>query len=281
MGQLTDPYSQGEDDEIGIVLSGLPGEPLEPEPGGLEGGADAPEDAHDELVFELETWSDIERDAVTDRLREAGIPHWWVDTALHVADADREAVEAVLDAVEGSVDDGGEGDDDDVEVVTLDPDRDQVAYDVSEWDDDRVAALTDLLDEADIDWGWDGDELFVYADDEEKVDELVDKAAHPHELPAEPDEGESGAEILGELFVAADRLRTDPEDHEAWRRLLDMSEAAEDSDPPYGLDARDWDHLRERVTALTDLLDEDLDAMDTQAVMAAASGLRTSLRPFV
>ena len=265
MGQLTDPYAQGEDDEGMFTLSGLPGEPLEPEE--PVPGPDPAVQESDELVFELDDWSEIERDAVTDRLREAGIPHWWVEASLHVAETDRSEVEAVLDDV-------------DSDANPLDPERDQVAYDMSEWDDDRLTALADQLDEAGIDYGWDGDELFVYASDEQQVDELIDKAAHPHELEAEPDDGEQpGGELLGELFVAADRLQHDAEDHEATVRLLDLAQAAEKGDPPYGLDPRDWGHLQERVTVLADLLRED--KIDADAALAAAGDLRTSLRPYV
>jgi hypothetical protein len=265
VGQLTDPYAQGEDDEGMFTLSGLPGEPLEPEE--AVDGPDPAVQESEELVFELDDWSEIERDAVTDRLREAGIPHWWVESSLHVAETDRSEVEAVLDDV-------------DSDANALDPERDQVAYDLEEWDDDRAAALSDALDEAGIDYGWGGDELFVYADDEQAVDELIDKTAHPHELDAEPDDGEQpGGEMLGELFVTADRLQHDAEDHEATVRLLDLAQVAEKGEPPYGLDPRDWEHLRERVTALADLLRED--KVDADAAMVAAGDLRTSLRPYV
>jgi hypothetical protein len=265
VGQLTDPYAQGEDDEGLFTLSGLPGEPLEPdEP---VPGPDPAVEESEELVFELDDWSEIERDAVTDRLREAGVPHWWVESTLHVAETDRSEVEAVLDDVAADAD-------------ALDPERDQVAYDMEEWSDDRIAALADQLDEAGIDYGWDGDELFVYASDEQAVDELIDKTAHPHELPAEADDGEQpGGELLGELFVVADRLSHDAEDNEARTLLIDLAEAAGKGGPPYGLDARDWGHLRERVDALADLLRED--KLDVDAALAAAGDLRTSLRPYV
>ena len=263
MGQLSDPQGQDDDDGLDITISGLPGEPTGPDPdeAAAPGG-----DVDTELVVELDTWSDIERDAVTDRLREAGIPHWWVDTSLHAAESDRQAVDDVLDAVDG-------------EAAPLDPELDQVAYDMSEWDDGQLVALDEALDEAGIAHGWDDEELFVYASDEQAADELIDKVGHPHELPAEDDDGEVGGELLGELFVAADRLARDPEDHETTVTLLDLTRVAEKSEPPYGFTARDWDHLRERVDGLADLLRAD--TLDLDAVLAAAGDLRTSLRPYV
>src|ERR671910_238134 len=118
VGQLSDPYEQGEDDGLGITISGLPGELDDPDPdpvdvdaaddggadrasddGGTGGDGDGPDGV--EVVFELVDWSEIERQAVADRLREAGIAHGWEGTSLHVAAVDEAAVENVLDIVEG------------------------------------------------------------------------------------------------------------------------------------------------------------------------------------
>src|SRR5918995_1454630 len=241
VGQLSDPYEQGEDDGLGITISGLPGE--------------------------LDDWSEIERQAVADRLREAGIAHGWQGTSLHVAAVDEAAVENVLDIVEGE------------SAEPLDTAHDQVAYDLSDWDDDRLTALVDALDGAGIAHAWDGDELFVYSADEQSADELLDRVAHPHELPAEDDDGRGGGELLGEVFVAADRLQRDPGDHEGTVSMLDLGHAVDATAVPYGLAPRDWGHLRERVTALCHQLRAS--TVDEDAVMDAAHELRNALRPYV
>src|SRR5918993_1239590 len=108
VGQLSNPYEQGDGDG----------------PDGVE------------VVYELDDWSEIERQAVADRLREAGIAHGWEGTTLHVAAVDEAAVENVLDIVEGE------------SAEPLDTAHDQVAYDLSDWDDDRLTALVDALDGA-------------------------------------------------------------------------------------------------------------------------------------
>ena len=196
MGQLSDPYQQGDDDELGITISGLPGELHEPE--GEPEPADEPEGSGGAVVYDLADWSEIERQAITDRLTEAGIPHGWQDAALQVAAVDEAAVENVLDIVEGEADDAaGE---------PLDADRDQVAYDLSEWEDDQIDMLVDALRTADVAHAWDGDEMYVYSEDEDTVDDLFDKVSHPHELAAEADDGAAGGETMGEIFVAADRF---------------------------------------------------------------------------
>lgn len=282
VGQLSDPYSRSDDDEAAFRLAGLPGEPHEPgdEPvdaldrASDEGPDDGPagqrghpgDDDEPILVHELDDWSEGERREATDRLAAAGIAHWWVDAALHVGERDGAAVESLLDRVEG-VDE------------PLDGARDQVAYDMSEWDDDRLSTLAAALRVAGVRYGWDDDELFVYADDEWTVDDLIDEVAHPHELPAEDDDGAAGAELLGELFVAADRLQHDPGHQEGVGALLDIEGELTTAGAPYGLAPREWDRLR----GLAGDLAEHLRArsVDEDAAMEAAGELRSALRRYV
>jgi hypothetical protein len=139
--------------------------------------------------------------------------------------------------------------------------------------------LVDELDAAGIAHGWDEDELFVYAADEQAADELLDRVAHPHELPPEADDGPAGAELLGEVFVAADRLQHDPDDHEGTVSMLALGHAVEGSEPPYGIGPKEWDHLQGRVDALCSQLRAS--NVDEDAVIDAARDLRNALRSYV
>lgn len=256
-------------DDLNITISGLPEGLLgEAEGGGAdeEGGANADDPGDQELEYNLDEWSALEHGAVTERLVEAGVPHHWDGAKLYVASSDEAAVEAVLDAVEGVNE-------------PLDPERDQVAYELSEWDDDQIAALVEALEAEGIAFAWDGDELFVYATDEQMLDTLLDGVAHPDELPAEADDGDAGGELLGELFLAADRLQSDPDDHETAVIVLDLARAAEAAGPPYGLTDTEWGHLRERVSELSNLLRGPPGYENS--VLATARDLRNALRPYV
>jgi hypothetical protein len=274
VGQLSDPYEQAEDEGLGITISGLPGELDEPEPDadaepGREPEADDGTDT--EVVYDLDDWSEIERGAVTDRLREAGIPHGWQATSLHVAEADEAAVENILDIVEGESAD-----------EPLDPERDQMAYDVEELEDEELDALADALRTAGIAHAWGDEELYVYAGDEEAVDELFDKVQHPDELAPEDDENPRGtatAELLGDVFVAADRLQHDAEDTEGTSSLLDIALTIDDLDAPYGMGARDWESVCAAVGRLADVLAED--TVDEDKVMETAREVRAVMRPYV
>jgi hypothetical protein len=275
VGQLSDPFQNQQDDEFeDVSISGMPIEPDEPPP-------DEPEDGEEtgdgDAVYDLDDWSEMERQAVTDRLREAAIPHVWDGTELHVAAEDEAPVENILDLVEGESDDAEDEDDEDA-PEPLDATRDQVAYDLADWDDHHVDELVDQLTAAGIAHSWDEDELYVYADDEEAADEVFDKVSEAAEA-ASGDDGMAGAELLGELFVAADRLQHDCEDHDGVIAILETSKAIEGSKPPYGVGAADWKHLVEQVVTLSDLLLEE--KIDDEAVTTQARDLRTSLRPFV
>jgi hypothetical protein len=275
VGQLSDPFQNQQDDEFeDVSISGMPIEPEEPPP-------DEPEDREDtgdgDAVYDLDDWSEMERQAVTDRLREAAIPHAWDGTELHVAAEDEAPVENILDLVEGESEERGDEDDEDA-PEPLDATRDQVAYDLADWDDHQVDELVDQLAAAGIAHSWDEDELYVYADDEEAADEVFDKVSEAAEATA-GDDGMAGAELLGELFVAADRLQHDGEDHDGVIAILENSKAIAGSKPPYGVGAAEWKHLVEQVVTLSDLLLEE--KIDDEAVTTQARDLRTSLRPFV
>lgn len=275
VGQLSDPYEQGEDDDdlAGVSVSGLPAEPDERDEPVDAAPADAGAEPSDEALFDLGDWSDGERQAAADRLNDAAIPFLWEGTTLQVAADDEGAVENILDIVGGGADEQPE---------PLDPDRDQVAYDMSEWDDDQLSALADALGAAGIEYGWDGDtdELFVYAEDEEAADELFEKVAHPDELDAEDDDGTGGAEFLGSIFVAADRLQHDGGDTEGTIAMVKAALVFDGGEPaPYGVDPAQWTRLSERVAELGDLLSED--TVDEDEVETQARDLRAALRPFV
>lgn len=302
VGQLSDPYQQGDDDELGITISGLPGELHDPDDPPVDAAdrgpatagdgtdpadaSDVPTDAAgpashagtpegegegdgegDGVAYDLDDWSELERQAITDRLREAGIPHGWEGTTLQVAVEDEAAVENVLDIVEGEADE------------PLDGERDQVAYNLSEWDDDQASSLDHELSEAGIAHAWDGDELYVYAEDEQTVDDLFERVSHPNELAVEDDDGTAGGELLGEVFVAVDRLSRDPEDHQGAVAVVVSGKAMDPEVPPYGVGKPEWSHLCERVTGLSDLLRAS--PLDEEGVIEAAGDLRTALRMYV
>lgn len=77
-----------------------------------------PEEDHEILVYELNTWEPDQRDQLEVVLSEQGIPYQWEDTDLLVPAADEERVDSLLDEIEfpealpADADEGDEGVDD-------------------------------------------------------------------------------------------------------------------------------------------------------------------------
>lgn len=248
MGVLT---QRGEDDEGRgeIRIAGLDG---------LDVGA--PE----ELVYELDDWDEPGRLVLRERLETLGVPHRWEGQALVVAAANDAWVERVMDQVEE-------------DLGRLDEPQEQVAYDLVGWDDVNREQLFDLLDADGIAFGMDGDELFVGAIDEQRVDEVIDSILGPEDGSAPA--VSAGPDVMGEIFVAADRLSNDPLDREGALSLVASARATAGSNPPYGMDKVWWDGVLANVDHLLRLL--DVDEPDQDAVAAEAVALRDALRPYV
>lgn len=232
---------------------------------GLDGLDDGPEDT----VYELDEWTDRARDVLRERMETLGVPHRWEDrTTLVIAATDEAWVERVMDQVEDDL------------SLALDPDLPQVAYDLTEWDTDNRERLFDQLEEEAVPYGIDGEELFVHEIDEQRVDELIETIVRP-DAAAEDGEAHPGAdeEVMGELFVAADRLVHDPSDHEGSSSLTAAISHAGAAPVPYGMDKVWWDGVVGRAGELATRL-EGMDP-DEDATIAAATELRDSLRPYV
>lgn len=229
---------------------------------GLEGlDIGAPE----EMLYDLDDWSDRDRGVLRERLETLGVPHRWEELTLVVAADDEAWVERVMDQVEDDL------------SVSLDPDIVQVAYNLTEWDVPSREHLFDVLDDEAVPFGVDGDELFVHEIDEQRVDEMIDAIVHPREEPQGEEQG--GPEMMGELFVAADRLVHDPIDHLGTLSLIDALRVADPAKPPYGMDKVWWDGVLGHAGELIALLDTP--SPDQDAVVEQASALREALRPFV
>jgi hypothetical protein len=249
MGLLSE-RSEDDDEHGEVNITGLDG---------LDGGAT------DEMVYDLDDWGDRARGVLRERLETLGVPHRWEDQSLVVAASDEAWVERIMDQVEDDL------------SVSLDPDVEQIAYDLSGWDVDNRERLFEVLEDEAVPYGIDGDELFVHEIDEQRVDEMIDAIVRPPGEPAPEPDGD-GPEVMGELFVAADRLVHDPADHEGTLSLIDGIRMAS-TNPPYGMDKVWWDGVLGHADQLVVLLDAP--EPDQDAVIGEATSLRDALRPYV
>ena len=239
------------------------GEPGEVSIAGLE---DLAGDGVDEITYELDEWSDRDRAILEDRLQALGAPHTWEDTTLVVAAADEAWVDRIMDQV-----------DEDLATAPEEEDDEQVAYDLTDWDDESCIQLLDTLTAEAIPYGVDGDELLVGSSDETRVDEIVAALTTPGATLTLG--GPASFEAMSELFVAADELSSDPDDNGATASLVRGARAAAQASAPYGMEPAWWDGVVARAGALADLV-ETTDP-DHEQIRDLATELRNELRPVI
>ncbi len=242
------------------------------------------------LGYEFDEWDGNGRVLLDQLLTGQGIVHVWEGTTLVVRAADEEAVDTLIDQVESA------------DPPDLDPDRAQVVYELEGWTDDQRGALVEALVEAALPHAFDeDDDLVVHEDDEEQVEPVLeridtswgpapdleddddnvdlDDEAAVDEADDDGGDGLAAQDAMSELFVAADRLMHDPDDHEGVLRLGDAARMVESLGLPYGFSPAVWKDITARAVALRDLLEAV--ETDDDEVIEAATGLRTALRQYV
>ena len=253
MGLFT-PRGDEDEEDGDIQLSGM--EHLDGPPGGGD----------DEITFELDEWNEPDRAVLAERLVTLGAPHHWEGTTLVIAQEDEAWVERIMDQV-----------DEDLSTAPEEDDDEQVAYDLTDWDDESCIQLLDVLSAEESPYGLDGDELLVASSDEARVDEIVDVITTPGATLRLG--GPASFEAMSELFVAADVLSKDPTDNGATSSLVAGARAAAQSTAPYGMEPAWWDGVVARAGALADLV-AGLDP-DHDQIADLASALRNELRPVI
>jgi hypothetical protein len=223
----------------------------------------------DDTVYELDEWTERGRLVLRERLETLGVPHRWENgTTLVISTPDEAWVERIMDQVEDDL------------SLALDPDVAQVAYDLTDWDALGRERLFDALEEQAVPYGVDGEELFVHEIDEPRVDEMIEAIVRPETADdVAGDDDAAGPEVMGELFVAADRLVHDPDDPEGTLALIAAIRRASTTPVPYGMDKVWWEGVLGRADALVSL--RDVPAPDEEAIIATATELRDGLRPYV
>jgi hypothetical protein len=260
-----------------------------------------PEDQ--QVVYELGEWPLGLQATAAQALAESGIPHGWSATDL-VVHLDHEAtVDAMLEAIEGEaghepaeVEAAGQGADSSSGPDDAGP-AEALEYELDEWSPEDRAELSRQLAEGGIPYRWEEDDLLVVAaSDEELVEAILDAIEYPDALDAEEGEDdEAPSELMGDLFVAADRLKANPHDPDGLRGLSEFVGVAQADQPPYGVEPALWrsavegaNDLADRITGGDDDivepgdLDEDGYPMPPERDLTRrARDLRELLRPFV
>lgn len=176
-----------------------------------------------------------------------------------------------------------------------------IVYELDEWSPDQRGALEQRLIAADIQHQWEtpsgadveesyepgnpwvvGTDLVVGEQDEETVDALVDDVESPDALEAVEDgdgvDDEANYAIMGNLYVAADRLKDDPGDLAVAGEFFDAADAARTADAPFGIDPEVWRRVQELAADVSRAVEQE---EDDEQVQAAAQRLRDVLFSYV
>jgi hypothetical protein len=244
---------------------------------------------------DLTGWGSEARQQLDERFHLLEAPHAWTDDGrLFVPEDGVLWIQRVMEQVQ------------DERAVPLDPDQEQIGYDLAGWDAVNLGLLRGRLDDERIPFAIEGDELVVLEVDEDRVDAVVDAILEPDAGPdaapdaaPDPDGGpepvgagdddlepgpgdEARSELLGDLFLAADRLARDPEDPEGEAALRSGADEVAAHAPPYGVDRTWWRDLADRLGATTRVLDSTMSPdLRDNAVRQSATELRDVLRPLV
>ena len=160
-----------------------------------------------------------------------------------------------------------------------------LVYEMDGWEQAERDALSGLMSDEDVPHRWDGDDLLVPEDCEDRVDALLDRVEFPDALEAVEgeDDGEVDDEavyaVMSDLFVAADRLAGDRVvDIEMAGELATASAAASNASPPYGVEPASWKQVQQMAEGIVASLEAEA---DDDTVIREAAALRDVLRRFV
>ena len=128
---------------------------------------------------------------------------------------------------------------------------------------------------------WEASTLYVAADAEKVVDELLDsiEAGHARAHRGGGAEGAPPEEALSTLFSSADRLAKDADDSVGRDELTDLVAQLDGSVPPYGVSKGTWGKIIEIATRLVELCAAD--ETSPSDIIGAAQELRSHVRQYV
>ncbi len=253
----------------------------------------------DKLAYEFHEWSVESRVMMESLLVSAGVVHAWQGTTLMVREEDEDAVDAVVDEVEAAT------------LPTLDPEADLVLFETSDWTGEHQSIVISRLVSDEIPHAFDPDgDLVVEQADQERVSGLIegvqsgavqaddgadagaallglggvggegDGEEEPvYEFGEVRLQGLEAQELMGEIFVAANRLSKNPRHPKSVEAAIDRADEIKAAALPFGFERPVWASIVEGSVALKEtILDDDAEEED---LMESARELCQTLRPYV
>ena len=226
-----------------------------------------------QVAYELHAWTGASRAEVENRLDQAAVKHAWQGPTLLVREADEDAVDATIEAVD---------DEFVTEPASSDVEGGRVGFDLGVRNEDLHTAVGARLTREEIDYELLGNGyLLVDAQLEDRVGDWIEEIQAELRGTATFGSGVEGVDahtVVESLFLAADTLRRNTRDARAQRRFLDAASLARDMKLPFGYEARMWRSVLDHVAILEALIE---DTGDDALVEDEAGTLRHLLHAYV
>jgi hypothetical protein len=226
----------------------------------------------DQLTYDCTAWAGESRTLLDAMLGSAGVVHTWQGTVLGVPVDEEARVDAIIEEVMAAA------------TLALDPTRDKVAYEVGTWSAALQSTLAEALTVAGVPYEWDvNGDLVIYADDEERAEEIFDGLPDPDDPELSSDDGVAVQDLLSTLFVAAGHLARRPTDADSVVHVVDTTDQLERLSLPFGFESAVWRNLVALAAGLRDALTEDDEdaQLDDAELRERASAVRDTLRQYV
>ena len=221
--------------------------------------------------YDVSAWTIDQRSELTAALAEDDIPHVWEDDELVVpeeVEAQADELFSRLEAVLGPF------------AIPLGEDEASVEFGLDEWPASDRDTLTAALVDGGIPHRWEAATVFVPADAEQVVDELLDSIESGTLVVDGADSvGGPPEQALSTLFSASDRLAKDPDDQVGLTDLAELVEQIDLGHPPYGVPAGTWSKVIDSSGRLLDLCESD--EPSPSDIIGAAQELRSLVRQYV
>jgi hypothetical protein len=237
----------------------------------LEAGEALVVEDDDHITYDVSEWAGASRTMLDALLVGDDIPHFWQGTELYVKNEYERRVDELIDEVLDSA------------SPALEASRDKVVYEVGSWSAALQSGLAESLGVADIAYEWsESGDLLVYAEDEERVDTILDAMPDPEDAELSDADGLAIQDVLSKLFLATGTLRRSPTDPDAVIDAVDAANRLERLSVPFGFEPPVWRGIVDDALALRELLDGDGDsAVSDDSVKEQASSMRAQLRHYV
>ena len=245
------------------------GDPPEPSEDHVDDGLLSDDEEGEWLAVELHEWASETRSMLAQLLLADGVVHSWQGTTLLAHESVEEAVDALIEEVTKA------------EARGLDPDRAQLAFEMTGWSGRLQAQLSERLGSAGVPHEFDADgDLVCHEDDEEHVELLIeDIVAREGDSGLTELDGLEANNLLSAVFEATDRLRRDVHDSKGVLGVVTHGRRLATTATPFGFSATGWNSLREAADGLVALIESE-DASDTE-ISEHAVRLRDTLQRLV